>query len=66
MEVWVGTLYRQELAELLGGKIRVETELGKGSTFTVSVPCVTYPSGMDSQEKEGRSADFIDDCPVRQ
>ena len=43
----------KNFAELLGGKIEVETELGKGSTFTVNIPCVIGSAATDGrQEKE--------------
>jgi signal transduction histidine kinase/DNA-binding response OmpR family regulator/ligand-binding sensor domain-containing protein len=34
----IGLALSKELAELMGGGIRVESELGKGSTFTFSIP----------------------------
>jgi GAF domain-containing protein len=64
--VGLGLYIAKNFAELLGGKIWVGTEVGKGSMFTVSVPCAVPPSEMGSPQKETSPAGFIDSCPVRQ
>jgi len=39
----IGLALVQELAKLNGGKVRVESEAGRGSTFTVSIPFGSSP-----------------------
>lgn len=45
----IGLSITQAFAKLHGGKIRVESEVGKGSCFTVSLP---YAAGAKRQEEE--------------
>ncbi len=48
----LGLTISKSLAEKLGGQIDVESELGKGSRFTVTMPVEHKPAG---QKDEGRS-----------
>ncbi|MCZ6635750.1 MAG: ATP-binding protein [bacterium] len=42
----LGLSITKQFAELLGGSIGVESEVGKGSTFTVRIPAV-YKAEID-------------------
>jgi signal transduction histidine kinase len=35
----IGLAIAKQMAELHGGRLRVESELGTGSTFTLVIPC---------------------------
>ncbi len=51
--IGLGLYVAKNFTELLGGKIELETEQGKGSTFTVNIPCVIGSAATDgNQEKE--------------
>ncbi|WP_338847629.1 response regulator [Massilia sp. W12] len=48
----LGLSISQHLVQLLGGKINVETEAGKGSTFHFTLPFVVESGHLSSQEIE--------------
>ncbi len=52
--VGLGLYLAKKLTEVLGGNIEVETEEGRGSTFTVTIPCKRFPSGMSNQGDKRR------------
>ena len=47
----LGLALSRKLAELMGGSITVESEVGKGSTFHLILPC-TIPSRPDGDETD--------------
>jgi signal transduction histidine kinase/CheY-like chemotaxis protein len=52
----LGLPLSRKLAELLGGTLTVESELGKGSTFTLSIPA-SHPEVREIQKIETRPLD---------
>jgi len=52
----LGLSISRELAGLLGGTIRVESEPGKGSAFTLVIPAQLEPSALATQRPEAKPA----------
>jgi two-component system sensor histidine kinase/response regulator len=60
----LGMTITKNIVDMMGGTIRVESELGKGSCFTVSLP-LPLSSGPEGEEADltGRSVLVVDDDP---
>ena len=43
----LGLAITKKLTELMGGEVKVESEHGKGTTFTVTLPCIVKPNKSD-------------------
>jgi signal transduction histidine kinase len=67
--IGLGLYVAKNFAEMLGGRIEVETGVGGGSIFTVSIPCATaLPSENDGKRQEeanGREAPAVSLSRVR-
>ena len=46
MGTGLGLAITRQLCEMMGGSVRGESELGKGSTFTVTIPCAVYMGNL--------------------
>ncbi|MCB9304955.1 MAG: hybrid sensor histidine kinase/response regulator, partial [Lewinellaceae bacterium] len=54
----IGLAHTQELVKLMGGNIAVESQLGKGSTFTISLPI------RHTAEPEGYAGAQMEEAPT--
>ncbi|MET1756355.1 ATP-binding protein [Novosphingobium sp. RD2P27] len=68
----LGLALTRSFAELLGGRISVESTSGEGSVFTLEIPLESYPntewSPSDDGPKQGQSTVLVidDEAPMRE
>ncbi|MCP5536063.1 MAG: response regulator [Akkermansiaceae bacterium] len=56
----IGLSLVKSLTESMGGDVQVESQLGKGTTFTVRIPAPEPPEGADEPGIEARTADVLE------
>lgn len=55
----IGLSVTQKLTSLLGGKIDVESEVGKGTTFSVFIPIITNTEKPDSNNLDKNNLEIV-------
>lgn len=54
----------KSLMDILGGEIKISSVVGKGSTFTVSIPQSPYTEGANIYAEDGNELIFDDDSDI--
>ena len=60
----LGLSISREVANRLGGEIRVDSELGRGSTFTLHLPVLLPPGELDAGPVDSAPAEPPEDRPL--
>jgi signal transduction histidine kinase len=57
--IGLGLYLARNVIEQMGGRISVESEVGRGSTFTLRLPVWSKEEGQQSIREEGRDVQTI-------